>query len=413
MNSISSARVACAFIFLPLFLAACGHDDSHGTANSPVTSYNLSPLSPAGAAQDWATTQGNAGHTGFVPITVDPAAISKRWLMVAPMDGDNRRYQLEDVATGDGKVFVPMPQTNLLALNEADGSTAWKISVSKSPVSPAAFADGKLFLMSGDSGSYFHRINAATGAILSTAYLATRPGGHPAPTVHSGEVYAACRPDSAFCSFSAHKGTKNYIQPVTSAAQPLGLAVTDAALYYSSSNKLYVANPTDGRQRYVIEDRSDMADEPIENIVPVVGANGLVFATGGDSVLRAFDTATRKVRWRAQGAFAANPAYAGGAVYAINNQTRALEARDAASGKVTWSWALPSGEEFATDAQFSANLVVTNNLVFVSGTRNTYAIDRSKHDVAWQTTAFGKLAISRNGILYIRDYDQLLAINLK
>ncbi len=404
-------------LLLPLFLAACSHGDNQGAAKSPVTSYNLSPLSRAGAAQDWATIQGNAGHTGFVPITVNPAAINKRWALLASVGVEGNPSPLGDVTTGDGKVFVPMPQTNMLALNEADGSTAWKINVSKSPVNPAAFADGKLFLMSGESGSYFHSISAATGAILSTAYLPSQPGEHQAPTAHGGVVYAACGRESAFCSFSPHKGTRNYMQAVAGAPQPLGVAATDSALYYYSNKKLYIANPANGAQRYVIQDGSDIAGGSSEHTVPVVGSNGLVFAVGlGDGIdnaLLAFDTASRKVRWRAEGSFAANPAYADGTVYALNSGSHALEARDAATGKVAWSWSLPAGEEFAMDAQSTANLVVTNNLVFVSGTRKTYAIDRSAHKAAWQTEAAGKLAISRNGILYIRDYDQLLAINLK
>ena len=65
-------------------------------------------------------------------------------------------------------------------------------------------------------------------------------------------------------------------------------------------------------------------------------------------------------------------------------------------GRVLWSWALPAG-----DTGFHHNVVLTDNLVFVSTDRAVYALDLKTHAPVWQYAQGGSLAISGGGILYI------------
>jgi hypothetical protein len=58
-------------------------------------------------------------------------------------------------------------------------------------------------------------------------------------------------------------------------------------------------------------------------------------------------------------------------------------------------------------------VLVTRNLVFVATASTTYAIDRSTHASVWSYKSGGKLALSANGILYIRSDAAVFAINLK
>ena len=57
--------------------------------------------------------------------------------------------------------------------------------------------------------------------------------------------------------------------------------------------------------------------------------------------------------------------------------------------------------------------LVTNNLVFVSTGQATYAIDLATHRAVFGYPASGKLALSPNGILYIHNTTELIAINVK
>ncbi|UQV46372.1 PQQ-binding-like beta-propeller repeat protein [Janthinobacterium lividum] len=116
----------------------------------------------------------------------------------------------------------------------------------------------------------------------------------------------------------------------------------------------------------------------------------------------------KNLRWSTPGSYPGNPAYADGVIFAANNETLMLEARKEADGTLIWSWTAPS------DARsFNSDVLVTNNLIFVSTATTTYAIDRTTHGSVWSYKASGKLAMSANGILYIKGDTTIVAINLK
>ena len=57
--------------------------------------------------------------------------------------------------------------------------------------------------------------------------------------------------------------------------------------------------------------------------------------------------------------------------------------------------------------------ILTNNLVFVSTDASTFAIDRTTHLPVWNYAASGSLALSANGVLYIKGTYSIVAINLR
>jgi outer membrane protein assembly factor BamB len=144
----------------------------------------------------------------------------------------------------------------------------------------------------------------------------------------------------------------------------------------------------------------------------VVGSGGIVYAgnlsNAAANGIVAFDTVNKSVRWSASGGFSGNPAYADGYLFAANNATNKMEVRRESDGGIEWSWAAP-----ATDPTFDSDVLLTKNLVFVSTTTTTYAIDRTTHAMVWSYQAAGKLALSANGILYIKGTSKIVAINLK
>lgn len=72
------------------------------------------------------------------------------------------------------------------------------------------------------------------------------------------------------------------------------------------------------------------------------------------------------------------------------------------------SWAAPAGE-----MAFASDVLLTRNLVFVSTASTTNAIDRTSHAAVWSYKAAGRLALSANGILYVKGKSRIVAINLK
>lgn len=108
-----------------------------------------------------------------------------------------------------------------------------------------------------------------------------------------------------------------------------------------------------------------------------------------------------------------HPATAKGVVYAGSNAPQSFDAIDEVTGQILWSW-VPQ----PPDLRFHRNVVVTDNLVFVSTDRAVYALDLTTRQPVWSYPTPGMLAISGGGTLYIvegarQPTGRLIAIALK
>jgi outer membrane protein assembly factor BamB len=125
-----------------------------------------------------------------------------------------------------------------------------------------------------------------------------------------------------------------------------------------------------------------------------------------------FDTATKQVKWSAAASgtdiFVGSPAIAGTTVYVQNSGRTQLEARRESDGQILWTWK----PTWKNESAFQGNVVVTQNLVFVSTTNHVYAIDTATHQSVWMYPYAGMLAISANGVLYVRRGTASLGLGL-
>lgn len=113
--------------------------------------------------------------------------------------------------------------------------------------------------------------------------------------------------------------------------------------------------------------------------------------------------------WRIPGVYPSNPAYHDGILYIANEQPIQLEGREENSGDLVWYWPAPHSK----DGRFLSEVLLTGNLVFVSTKMGTYAVDLETARTVWSYPATGRLALSRNGILYIQSVTRTVAINVK
>lgn len=114
----------------------------------------------------------------------------------------------------------------------------------------------------------------------------------------------------------------------------------------------------------------------------------------------------RKVTGNIYGA----PAYAKDVVYILNANGTVLEARSAQNGSLLWMASALSSDNFSRDYR---NMVVSDNLVFISTTDITLAIDIKTRQVVWEHPFGGSLAISDRCVLYIKGTNRIDAINLQ
>jgi len=390
---------------------------------SPLISWpgdNLSALTPWAGVPDWSMFQGNAAHTGYVPVALNPNLFSARWRR-SGMAWTSSFYPIPATLTAAGGKFFIAGNNFLYARNEFDGSLAWSYDFSGlqfPSVNPPAVAEGTVYMAAGQqSSTYFFAFNALDGTLRFKAPMSSQWENYLAPTISPEGVYTNAGTYGGLYAFST-TGQQLYFNNMdqTSIWTP---AVDTTGVYTYTGGIMRVVEPKSGAVLHSI------TDPTFQNYVyqnggsPVLGAPGSVFAanyvnarlSGGGigNMLINFKTGTDSIAWLVPGNYPFTPAYAAGVVYAANEKPVQLEARAEADGTLLWTWIPPQ----SGDTNFNSEVLLTNNLVFVATNLATYAIDRATHQTIWSYPQSGRLALSQNGILYIQGSDFLTAINVK
>jgi hypothetical protein len=389
---------------------------------------HLTPLSALAGAPDWTTHQGNAAHTGFVPVTVDPDRFDTRWRVTVPsmVGGFNGTSNLGTVTIEGGRVFRAAPDA-VTARSEHDGSMLWTYSFAGLPYpssNPPAVSNGVVYVAAGQQSSTFlFALDAADGSVRFRSPMTSQWENYLAPTVGPAGVYTNAGTYGGLYAFD-FQGTPLYYG-ATAQQSTWTPAVGATGVYAYTGDALRVFDPVTGVLK------ASITDPTFTNYIyqiggsAVLGASQSVFAAApanrvlnggsiGNSLVH-FNLRTNTVDWSIPGVYAATPAYDSGVLYAVNNNPLRLEARAEANGALLWTWTPPA----AGDVEFASEVLLTRNAVFVSTNQSTYAIDRVSRRTMWSYPAAGNLALSRNGVLYIATHpafgvtdSTLTAINL-
>ena len=392
----------------------------------------LSPLKPLSGGRDWATFGANAAHTGAVAVTLAAANFSRRWTR-----GDEQTGILSSVVTSQGRVYAGAQPTGtgtihrVWSFNESDGTVAWSFG-DETWFDPPATGSGRIYL---SNSEVLAALDASTGALQYRRQHPAQPyppvvSGMLAPTPHDTEVYAGNGADGELVRHDAATGVvawsvdlrDTFEDPHTLNWTP---AVTGDLVLTSVLGVFNAFDRTDGSKRFSVPVPGDTSGSiltmHLANHAPVVVDSDSVLLldrrTGDGSpianTLTMIDLSEHDVRWSATGQFTTPPVSGHGVVYAGNHATQRLEARDAATGETLWTWQAGAGEELTYK-----DLLLTDNLLFVSAGNTTYAIDLASRQAVWSYRAAGTLALSSNGVLYIVTVsdglasNRLIAINL-
>ena len=381
---------------------------------------NLTALAAWPGAPDWTMFQGNAAHTGYVPVNVDPNDFSTRWNTSAVLVQGSRYEIRGTLTTANGQFFVA-GNNFLYARNEFDGQTIWQYDFSGMQfpsVNPPAVANGTVYMAAGQQGSTaLFGFNASDGALRFRSPMSAQWENYLAPTIGADGIYTNAGTYGGLYAFDA-AGQQLYFSSMaqTSMWTP---AVDATGVYTYTGGQLKVVDPRNGSLRNLI------IDPTFANYVyeiggsPVLGAAGSVFVANyensllnggaiGNTLLNV-DVSRNTIAWQIPGVYPSTPAYAAGILYVANERPFRLEARAEANGALLWSWIPP----LAAESRFKSEVLLTNNLVFVSTNYATYAIDIASHKAVWSYPLSGRLALSKNGILYIQGASLLVAFNLK
>jgi outer membrane protein assembly factor BamB len=291
-------------------------------------------------ACDWPTWRGGPGRTGSSGETVlgvsNVGRLRLRWSK-PPQSG--RFYS--DLVAASGLLYLRDEYGSLTALDATTGAIRW--TVSDDMVGPPTVADGVLYV--GTGSHTLVALDAATGARRWSVPF-TSIGS--SPLVANGMVYVPgiVGSEYGFLAFSAVDGSARWALPGS---------LSSAASY----------------------------------------ADGLVYISGSDGILRALDAATGVERWRATGgSFTMPPAVSGGLVFVGDTLLRAFDAQTGAP-----RWAVAAGS--------NPNLAVSNGIVYFASTQ-LHALDASTGQELWHGSTEvtpGSVPTLANGVLFLADLD--------
>lgn len=452
-----------ALLGLVVSLCAC-------RGNSGPPAFNLEPLMTFSGVSDWTAAGGGPGHTGYVPVTLDPARFSLRWRVTLPL-GDSGTgpctggpcdFILPSTALTDSahrRVFLTTEAEHrtatdfsvaveLLSLDEDDGKRLWDVGHFPSTsgndgregdeYAEPAFFDGRVYL------SYYVKdllkppllppfIDAYDALTGGVAYKQAAPCTsicYPTQPVASSTTLYAGAPLSAY---DAHTGSVLWTDTTGDSEIDFAAPALDAGGVYVSSqipfsqDPLFVAyDPGNGAELFKLgPSAKELALEKSENrtlsaMAPFAdGVGGVLAVHQGltSAYLNHYSESGQALDWQVSGHFGFSPGVvAHGIVYICDGN--AVDALDDATGSLLWQWTPP------TDVEFGCYLIATDNLLFVSNLEATYALDLASRLQVWSYPVGGRLSVSPSGILYISavgpeaphpttpDLGMLIAINL-
>jgi outer membrane protein assembly factor BamB len=389
------------------------------SATSAWPGNHLTTLAAWPGVPDWTMFQGNAAHTGFVPVALDPDKFTTRWQQAASSVPGQYGLLVASTATSDGQLFVS-GDDHLYALQEFDGSTNWSYDFSSLPfpsVNPAGIANGVVYVAAGQQTStYLFAFNSKSGALVFKSEMTSQWENYLAPTIGPSGIYTDAGTYGGLYGF-ARSGEELFfaMEEQTSLWTP----AVDANGVYSYTGYLQVNDPVTGAITHTIPDQSFQNYTYVIGGSPVIGAPGSIFMAnyensllnggGIGNTLLNFQIASNSIAWQVPGDYPSTPAYDTGLLYVANNNPVRLEVRAENGGKLIWSWIPPQ----AGDIAFISEVLLTKNLVFVSTNLATYAVDLSTHRTVWSVPLVGKLSLSNSGVLYIQAANEISAFNVK
>jgi len=355
----------------------------------------------------WVTYQGNDSHTGFVPVTLDSSKFAYRWVWSTPSSATNAKA-LSTLTVAGGQAYIDSGSV-LYALKEFDNSTLWSHDFANivyagtivAALNPPAVSGANVYIStSAQTATYMFGLTANNGTVLFQSPFSAQWEHYLAPTISNGIVYTDGGEYGGMYAFDGTTGAQDFFANEQQYDYWTPAVDASYAYAYTGGTLNWVNNTTGVSVGSIADSTWSWAGYDMHG-APVLGATNSVICinVGNQSVnsLLDFNTGTKTLAWSSAGPYGGNPAYASGTIYATNKTPMRLEARSEASGTLLWSWSPPTSSE----TSYVGDVLLTNNLVFLSTNTTIYAIDTTTHQSVWSMPTSGYFALSEYGVLYV------------
>jgi outer membrane protein assembly factor BamB len=175
------------------------------------------------------------------------------------------------------------PDGRIFALELRTGNQLW-VYKTKGTLGAAAFADKTLFV--GDSESYLHALDAATGQ--ERWNFKSSGGGVRTPTIMNGVVYFSAY-DGSLHAVDAQSGQERW-KNTKGPRVATPLALDNGNIYFGGEKiNLYAVDIANGQVKWLFKTKKECRS-------PVLAGGVVCFPTGG--IMQALDAATGEEKWK-------------------------------------------------------------------------------------------------------------------
>ena len=398
---------ALAALLILILLTACGPGapgpDSKDLPPPPPDTYPKGP--------DWTMFQGNASHTGYVPVTLAPLTFRESYAVKLSDTA------LNAVACAGDWVFVTnhayYTPSMLFEVNPR-GGRQWEYSFgSIYGVNSPAYDKGKVFVQtSGHSDAYLYAFDYKEGALDIRMRIEDQWSTYYSPTIYDDIIYTPGGYYHGVYALCPYDRLRPYvwITPLQTCESWTPAVDNDHIYAFSYEVEgfpyLTVLDRATGLVDFEIPDTGHNASGFwLGAQAPVIGSRGNILATNFHRLL-SFDLDSRSLAYGITEDFYGQVTLANGTLYVKNGER--IDARAEADGTLLWTWS-PPAEDPAWLAEEA--MLATDNLLFVSCAKpdyspatyvgKTFAVDLVTHQTVWTYDLGGHLALSASGSLII------------
>lgn len=356
----------------------------------------------AGPLPDWSTHNGNASHTGYVNVTLNPADFKPHWVYKLPSTWDG----YHTAATGAGAAYISSKGryqvAHLHAIDLRTGKARWvqefpgKSGEGVYSITAAAYSSGGAYVTTGGYGdAALWRYDSASGTVQFQSPIGAQAEEYLAPTPFGKFVYINGGEYGGAYSIHSKSGAQAWFKQL--AQYDNWTPAVDAKYVYAYTTQLDVIDRSTGEVKKSIPDRRFNWNGYSVGNAPVLGTNNQLFVTQANRLIK-FDLESDRVAWERpvgpETEVAGQLTLSNGQIY--HGRGNAISIRSETDGRLVRNWYVPGG------GLIKSNVLAVSNMFFVSTTEGTFAVNlHGEPGYLWKHKAQGQISLSSEGILII------------
>lgn len=357
------------------------------------------PPAPWPGAEPWRGHRRDGGHTGYVPVTLDPSRFTVRW-----------RHHLSirteapwgEIVSTDGVALLVDGKYGgwLIAFDLASGTRLWEQRGGSGGWGWPGTANGLVYVTTAESpGSELLQIDVESGEVGFAVPFGNQFYRYRSPIVRDGAVVTGGGRHGGVMAYAEGDGARLWFEEVdrtNTIPDAYAPAVADSVVYSAWRHALRGYDLRTGEVKFEIPGACDCAYDPI------IAASDRILVRAEGGGLAAMDPTAGSVAWH-------HPTSGSGVtdgelVYLVTEV--GIEVLDVRTGSVVDRWEPPHGPFDVS------GLVLTDNLLFLAFDGQIHAVETDSWTEVWHHPGSGFISLSEGMLLMHGDDKQVTAIEL-